>query len=160
MNKIGPLFGTGDVTFCPIAGDCKRVSDGHAYPNGLIYSNYDGQIYVPSAGVGGIKIYKRSSENELEYDGALDIFNAIDNLSEDSVGNIYAAVHSRGIEILKQVEDPLGVNPASAVIRLRRLQVGGFEWEKVLEDRDGTVLPGTTTVVHDAETGRLFLSGE
>jgi hypothetical protein len=30
--------------------------------------------------------------------------------------------------------------------------------EKVLED-DGSVLPGSTTAVHDAETGRIFLSG-
>lgn len=159
MAKLGPLFGTGDVTFCPVAGSCKQVSSGHVYPNGLIYSHVDGQIYVPSAGVGGVKIYKPQPGNELEYVSALDIFHAIDNLSEDSVGGIYAAVHSRGIEILKQVEDPLGIHPASAVIRIQRTEGGGFEWEKILEDRDGMVLPGTTTVVHDAKTGRLFLSG-
>ncbi len=34
------------------------------------------------------------------------------------------------------------------------------EWEKVLEDRDGEVLPGTTTAIHDAKTGRLFLSSK
>ena len=160
MAKVGPIFGTGDVTFCPSEGHCRRISSGHAYPNGLIRSGIDGHIYVPSVGVGGVKIYKVEPDNGLEQIDAIDIFHAIDNLSEDSSGDIYAAVHSRGIEILKQAEDPFGVYPPSAVIRIQRTEGDGFVWQKILEDRDGAVLPGTTTVVHDAQTGRLFLSGE
>lgn len=160
MAKVGPIFGTGDVTFCPTVGACRRISSGHAYPNGLIRSRIDGHIYVPSVGVGGIKIYEVQPDNGLEQVDAIDIFHAIDNLSEDNNGDIYAAVHSRGIEILKQAEDPFGVYPPSAVIRIRRTGQGGFEWQKILEDRDGVALPGTTTVVHDVKTGRLFLSGK
>lgn len=33
------------------------------------------------------------------------------------------------------------------------------EVKKVLEDWEGEVLPGATAVVHDAKTGRVFLSG-
>jgi len=36
----------------------------------------------------------------------------------------------------------------------------GWKAEKVLEDGLGEILPVATTVIHDAKTGRLFLSSK
>lgn len=105
-------------------------------------------------------MYRPQANNSLEQISEDDIFYSIDNLSEDSDGTIFAAIHPKGIDILKQTEDPLGINPPSTVVRIYRLEGGGYTWEKILEDRDGEILPGSTTVVHDAKTGRLFLSGK
>jgi arylesterase/paraoxonase len=41
-----------------------------------------------------------------------------------------------------------------------RKTLNGYEVIKILEDGKGEILPAATTVVHDAVTGRLFLSGE
>jgi arylesterase/paraoxonase len=62
-------------------------------------------------------------------------------------------------------DDPLNAPiPPATVWRVRRLNrevTGKYSYSllKVIEDRDGEVLPGTTTVIHDALTGRLFMSG-
>ena len=53
------------------------------------------------------------------------------------------------------------MHPPTTVFRIRKPSKGHdaeYVVEKVLED-DGSVLPGTTTAVHDAETGRIYLGG-
>jgi len=88
----------------------------------------------------------------------------IDNLSEDAEGDIYAATMPKVLDGLGAFDDPFNApTPAAAVHRVRRIK-GGKEYEyqivKVVEDAKGEVLPGTTTVIHDAKKGRLFLSGK
>lgn len=158
---LSPVLLTGDVTFCPQdpSAPCRIVSEGYGYPNGLIRSPIDGLIYVPESAQGGITVLRPTANDSLEVVDKIDLPYAIDNLSEDQNGSLWAAIIPRGVEIFKQSQDPHHYFPSSSVFKLPRDTGGNFITEKVLEDCEGSVLPGTTTVVHDARTGRLFLSG-
>ena len=100
----------------------------------------------------------------------------IDNLSVDSNGDIYVAGLPKMYQLIKAMSNPeKEANVASSVFRIRKVYVkdeglgkelgmeGGSRIqhvvEKVLEDREGKVLPAASTVVHDVKTGRLWLSG-
>ncbi|KAK0375326.1 hypothetical protein CLIM01_07325 [Colletotrichum limetticola] len=158
---IGPLMGDGDVSFCSASTGCKRVSERHRMPNGLV-RGLDGLIYVPSSMAGGVQVFEVLSGNDgngLKKVVDIPVPYAIDNLSVDGKGDIYAAIFPRGIEILQAAKDPLNARPKSAAVRIRKEGDGVYVWEKIIEDGLGEVLPGTTTVVHDAKTGRLFFGG-
>lgn len=161
---LSPVLNTGNVAFCPLGGSapCEIVSTGHGYPNGLIHNRLDQRIYLPSSAAGGIKVFNRDTDGSFDLVDEIELPYAIDNLSEDQNGDLWAAVIPRGVDFMKHTRDPFGLSPPSAVFRIRRGNSGvsGIEVEKVLEDRDGEALPGTTTVVHDARTGRLFLAGK
>jgi hypothetical protein len=139
---------------------CKIVSEGHGYPNGLLRSHLDGLVYVPKSAEGGITVLRPRKDHFLEFVEEIDIPYAIDNLSEDRDGVIWAAAIPNAIELLRQAKDPRHQSPSSSVFKISRVEKGGYEATKVLEDRYGQVMPGTTTVVHDVTTGRLFLSGK
>lgn len=84
---------------------------------------------------------------------------SIDNLSADQDGDVYVAMFPVGIDILLAFKDPKNARPASGALRLR--EVGGeYVVEKVIEDKNGEVLPASTTVVRDAKTGRLFFGSK
>ncbi|OLN81104.1 Serum paraoxonase/lactonase 3 [Colletotrichum chlorophyti] len=159
MSLLGPLLGEGDVSFCSTSTGCKRVSERHRVPNGLVRSR-DGLIYVPSAMAGGVQVYRIvAGDDGLAKVVDIPLPYAIDNLSVDADGDIYAAVFPRGVEILQAAKDPLNVRPKSAAVRIRKDGEGVYVWEKVIEDGEGELLPGSTVVVHDAKTGRLFFGG-
>ncbi|KAK1725678.1 uncharacterized protein BDZ83DRAFT_618882 [Colletotrichum acutatum] len=158
---IGPLMGDGDVSFCSASKGCKRVSERHRMPNGLV-RGLDGLIYVPSSMAGGVQVFEALSGNNgngLKKVADIPVPYAIDNLSVDGKGDVYAAIFPRGIEILQAAKDPLNARPKSAAVRIRKEGEGVYVWEKIIEDGLGEVLPGSTTVVHDAKTGRLFFGG-
>ncbi|KAK1962016.1 calcium-dependent phosphotriesterase [Colletotrichum sublineola] len=158
-SLVSPLLGQGDVSFCSASSGCKRVSERHRYPNGLV-RGLDGLIYVPSVMTGGIQVYRVLSEDDgLQKVAEIPVPYAIDNLSVDSKGDIYAAVFPRAIEMLQATKDPLNAKPKSAAVRISKEGEGVYVWEKVIEDGASEVLPGSTVVVHDAKTGRLFFSG-
>ncbi|PSS05122.1 hypothetical protein BD289DRAFT_419557 [Coniella lustricola] len=184
FSRLSVILRTGDVVFCPeiveaqSQAPCEIVSSGHGYPNGLIYSAVDGHIYLPCSSEGGIKVLKSSISQEdatrtlngsnkslLEALDKIDFPYVVDNLSEDKNGVIWAAVLPRGIEIMRQFDQPFRHFPSATVFKITRILEESTEWngtyavEKVLEDRDGAILPGTTTVVHDVATKKLFLSG-
>lgn len=116
---------------------------------------------MPSAQQGGIHVYRILPDRSLEKVEFIDINYGIDNLTIDQDGTIWAAAFSKGIDALAAFTDPELKTPwGTAVIRVTKGEDGRYVWRKVLEDRDREVLPGATTVVHDAKTGRLFLSGE
>ncbi|KAH8904809.1 calcium-dependent phosphotriesterase [Coniochaeta sp. PMI_546] len=160
LARLRAMLGKGDVTFCSYENECSIVSSGHYYPNGLLLHS-DGRLYVPSSAAGGINVYQPHRNGSLQKVGEIDAFYAIDNLSEDSNGDIFAAVFPLGVKNQAYVKSPFGPVPASTVLRIYKTQdsQSGYQWEKVLEDRDGEVLPAATVVVHDASTGRLFFSG-
>ncbi|KAI1076983.1 hypothetical protein F5B20DRAFT_583722 [Whalleya microplaca] len=154
-RNLAPIVGYGDVSFCD-AASCKTVLAGLKYPNGLV-RGLDGLLYVPSSMVGGIDVYAPQADHSLTKVTHIDTEYSIDNLSVDAEGDIYAAAFPQGLKVLQAYDDPLNSFPPSAVLRVRKTP-DGYEVTKILEDRDGEVLPASTTVVHDAKTGRLFLS--
>ena len=150
------------MTFCSYTKGCRVVSSGHGYPNGLLLHS-DGRLYVPHIATGRAHVYQPDQETgSLVKVADVDASYPMDNLAEDANGDIFAAAFPRAIDNMAYVKSPFGKVPAATVLRIRRAKGSdtAYEWEKVLEDRDGEVLPAMTTVVHDAATGRLFLSGK
>lgn len=161
-QMLSPILLTGDITYCPEETSpsmCRIVSEGYGYPNGLLRSHLDGLVYVPKSAQGGITVLRPRKDHFLEFVEEIDIPCAIDNLSEDRDGVIWAAAIPNAIELLRQAKDPRHQSPSSSVFKIFKVEKGGYEVMKVLGDRYGQVMPGTTTVVHDVTTGRLFFSG-
>ncbi|EXJ57530.1 hypothetical protein A1O7_07878 [Cladophialophora yegresii CBS 114405] len=165
QHHLSSFIGTGDVSYCSSAGVCKKVAHGFKFPNGL-HLGSDGLLYVPSAAIGGITVFRPKPDGSLLRVHFIDLDYPLDNLSEDSNGDIYAAALPKGMQSLAAFEDPLNQKSAPAAVwRVRRLNRDvpnkyQYELTKVIEDAEGELLPSTTTCVHDAKTGRLFLSGE
>jgi arylesterase / paraoxonase len=139
-------------------------------PNGLVRGR-DGLIYVPSTLDGTIRVFNLSENHHLLKVNEIKVPLPVDNLSVDNKGDIYAAAFPKVYMWGESSKDPFNVNPPTAVFRIRKsvqeneserkshLEMNAeYIVEKVVED-DGSVLPGSTTVVHDAETRRIFLSG-
>jgi hypothetical protein len=113
---------------------------------------------VPSAWVGGIKVYKVNVDRSLEQVSYIDIDYPLDNLSQDSNGDIWAAAIPKAMKIFAAFDDPLNEVSPATIFRIRR-GLNGWEVTKMLEDAKGEVLPGATTAIHDVKTGRIFVSG-
>lgn len=158
------MLRTGDLSYCPPNGACQKIAGGFQFPNGL-HLGSDGLVYVPSAAVGGITVFKPTADGSATKIHYIDLKYPIDNISEDTNGDLFAASMPKIMASVASFDDPLNapVPPATVwrVTRLNREISDKYEYSlsKVIEDRDGEVLPGTTTAIHDALTGRLFLSG-
>lgn len=165
QHHLSPVLGTGDVSYCSNSGVCKQVASGFKFPNGLLLAS-DGLLYVPSAAVGGITVFQPGSDGTVKKVHYIDLNYPIDNLSEDANGDIFAATMPHVLKGLAAFDDPLNTPTAAATVwRVRRVSKRteneyDYELLKVIEDAAGEVLPSATTVIHDALTGRLFLSGE
>lgn len=150
---------------------CRIAYTGLKIPNGLVRGR-DGLIYVPSTVDGTVTVFKLTEKHLIEKFNEIKIPFPIDNLSVDKNGDIYAAAFPKLYKWLESSKAPFEVNPPTAVFRIRKsgeVQGGDddnsyselnaeYVVEKVLED-DGTVLPGSTSAVYDADTGRIFLAG-
>lgn len=157
-HTLAPFTANGDISYCSSPTSCRTVVSGDKFPNGLHLDSSSNRIYVPSAWIGGIKVYKYGVDRRLEQVSYVDIPYPIDNLSQDAEGSIWAAALPKGSQSLKAFDDPLGFVPASTIFRIRR-GLDGWQVDKILEDSKGEVLPGTTTAIHDVKSGRIFLSG-
>ena len=155
---MSPLLGTADVTLCGADAFCVPVAEGLKFPNGLVRGN-DDLIYVPSSTHGDIKVYERLPNRTLHQIDEILTGYALDNINVDRKGDLYVSIFPRGIDVLKAFNDPWGSKAASAAIRITKGE-DGYKMEKIIEDGFGEVLPASTTVVHDAKTGRLFFSSK
>ncbi|EEY16610.1 conserved hypothetical protein [Verticillium alfalfae VaMs.102] len=119
----------------------------------------DGLLYVPSVGTGGIHVYRILEDHNIKHVQEIKTGYSIDNLSVDQHGDIFVAAFPVAFDMLKAFDDPRNSSPAAAVLRVSKGEKG-YTVDKVLEDARGEVLPAATTALHDAKTGRLFLSSE
>ncbi|KAF2720152.1 calcium-dependent phosphotriesterase [Polychaeton citri CBS 116435] len=156
-HTLSPIIGSGDLSYCDAKYKCKRVASGLKFPNGLALAR-DGLLYVPSTVAGGLHVYEPHVDGSAKKLGVVDVPYSIDNLSVDGKKNIIIAAFPIIAEVAKAFSDPYGYRVPSTILKLYRDQYGNQVWEKLIEDRDGKVLPLTTTAIHDAKTGRLFLS--
>lgn len=156
-SQLSVLLGTGDVAFCS-QGGCRRVSSGHRGPNGM--ARHEGLVYVPNMIGANVQVFNITGDGGLEEVEDIHVGYAIDNLSVDANGDLYAAAFPVMAEMTSAFNDPLNARPSATVLRIRKGEDGRHEWKKVLEDGEGGLFAGATTVVHDAKTGRLFLSGK
>lgn len=157
-HKLSDLLKLGDVSYCSNTGECKRVSAGHGFPNGLAFGN-DGLLYVPSAFLGSIQVFKPSDDGHLLKVGGVDVPMLLDNISPDANGDLYIAGLPKALDMMAGFDDPLNASPPATVWKVHKNDDGTYEVSKFLEDGDAEALPGATTAVHDAKTGRLFVSG-
>ena len=143
-------------------------------PNGLVRGR-DGLIYVPNtvSRPAKIDVFSLTEDHLLNPVETIPMPYPIDNLSVDERGEIYAAGIPMVYKWTEGSKDPHNVKVPGAALKVSRegkghervgrnkdlkRSEGEYSVEKVLED-DGTVFPGTTIAVHDAETGRIFLGG-
>jgi hypothetical protein len=172
-RQFEPVIGGGSLTHCG-PSLCHQITPNNLIqPNGLT-RGHDGLIYVPSSATGIISVFSfkpfsgapGSSPSMATHVADIKVGMPMDNLSVDRNGDIWAASFPKVAAVLAGFDDPLNTPVPSAVYRIRKVveegkegPEGAYVVEKMLEDRDAEKLPGTTTVIHDAETGRLFLGG-
>ncbi|RYP53929.1 hypothetical protein DL768_001241 [Monosporascus sp. mg162] len=155
--RLSSLLRTGDVCMCRRKA-CWKVAEGLRYPNGLA-KGHDGLIYVPSSAVGSIDVFEHVPRQGFKKLHHIDTDYSLDNLSVDKNGDIYAAAFPRPLQMLRGADDPFNSRAPAAALKISKKGDGAYVVEKVIEDGDAEVLPATTTVLHDAKTGRLFFSG-
>ncbi|CAG1981710.1 unnamed protein product [Fusarium graminearum] len=154
-HHLSPILGFANINVCKPNTPCKEVSSSLKFPNGLaIHGN---TLYVPDSIRGTLTIYNILPNKDLKKVDEIKLNYGLDNVSIDENGDLWIAAFPVGIEIYKANKDPYNAHPPSAVLRVRKVD-GEWKVDKVLEDKDGEVLPAATTALHDAKTGRIFLS--
>jgi arylesterase/paraoxonase len=110
--------------------------------------------------LGGISVYKPQTNGDLTMIDYIKLGYGIDNLSFDAKGDMLAAVFPAPLRFFKSSTDPYNadLSPPSAALRVSKTS-SGYKVSKAIEDGLGEALPGSTTVLHDAKTGRLFMGG-
>lgn len=168
-RSLDLFLGGGSLAHCTRSNDCKLAVDGLSFPNGLV-RGLDGLFYVPSSTTGRIGVYSLSSSALTKVD-EIEVGMPIDNLSVDANGDIFAAAFPDSLKLVEAVKHASGLTIPSTVWQIRKLVAesdergkekgsvtGNYRVWKVLEDKEGKVMPsGTTIAVHDAKTGRIFL---
>jgi hypothetical protein len=151
------FLGTANMHYCEANAPCKQVASNLKFPNGLVRK--DDMLYVPDSAAGTLSIYRILPSKDLEKVDEVKLGYGLDNASVDENGDIWVAAFPVTAAIFAAYDDPHGARTPTAVLRLRKTQ-GKYVVDKVIEDADGELLPAVTTVVHDAKTGRLFLSSK
>jgi arylesterase/paraoxonase len=126
-----------------------------------VTKGHDGLYYVAQSSSGKITVFSLQPEtNTFLKVNEISIGMPVDNLSIDENGDIWVAAFPVGVVLLMATDNPLEVDVPSAVFRIRKVKgEEAYEVKMVLEDIEGKTLPGSTGVVHDAKTGKLFLGG-
>ena len=179
-----PPATSGSISPCTLI-----TSERHAFPNGLHISPKDSLLYVPSSVTGKISVYRSTRYNTspsslsklppIEDASHLDSLNhspadlelltkihlkmPLDNISEDADGNLIVAAFPKISEVEEMLKDSTPIDGRGIATTILKVSRSGEEGEyvvsKLLEDPKGEILPGATTAVRDAKTGRVFVVG-
>ncbi|KAF1913087.1 hypothetical protein BDU57DRAFT_589827 [Ampelomyces quisqualis] len=130
-------------------------------PNGLT-RGFDNLIYVPSSVDGQIRVYAINSHSLLQQIDTVYTGMPLDNISPDARGDLYVAGFPDIRATVKGMADPTNLDVPSTILRIRKTvdlerKKVDYRVEKVLEDREGKIVSGATTVRHDVRTGRLWM---
>ncbi|KAE8853922.1 hypothetical protein HRS9122_00914 [Pyrenophora teres f. teres] len=137
------------------------LTPGLKFPNGLSRNPTTNLYHVPSAIDGTLRIFSLDpSTQKLTLVDTVNVDMPLDNISPDAKGDMYAAGFPDLIQSGKGFDDPYNETSPVTIWRIRKGGEGqvGYSVEKVIEDAEGRVLSGSTTVRHDVKTGRLFVS--
>ena len=171
-NELEPLIGGGNIAFCPAEGEgeCRAavpapgwdVRKNLKFPNGLARGT-DGLIYVPSSADGTVTVFALQPNNTLIRVHTIPVGMPLDNISPDAKGDLWVPGFPNALQTFKGLANPYEeISPAS-VFRIRKeTGVDGelkYEVKKMIEDKEGTVIDGATTVVHDVKSGKLWIGG-
>jgi hypothetical protein len=138
------------VAYCVLdRGKCHIAADRDLkFPNRLVRGT-GGLIYVPSSIGVTIGVWELQSDRRLRLVHTIDSHMTIENLSVNTNGEIYATGFPNLQSTLETMVDPHHKHFPTIVLRIRKLGAKNYTVEKVVEDRDATVLTGGTTTVHD-----------
>jgi hypothetical protein len=129
---------------------------------------FDNLIYVPSTIDGVIRVYALTQDNLLRLIDTIHTGMPLDNISPDARGDLYVAGFPDLRQTLKSLADPLNVDAPASILRIRKtvdadasgVRSVDYRVEKVVEDREGKIISGATTVRHDVKTGRLWIGSK
>ncbi|KAL1743409.1 hypothetical protein HDZ31DRAFT_40997 [Schizophyllum fasciatum] len=148
------------VGYCHVDHGCKIALDKVPGANGIVRVS-DDRFMLGSATRPEVRVLALSPDDTLSVLslGLTDL--PLDNLTIDEDGVVWAAGFPKGAELIqKHIPDPVNNPSASTAVRIS-CSNGNCTIDKPFEsDGSGNIASGTTTVVHDAERKRLFLSGE
>jgi len=159
-REVAFLFGPGSVGYCNAKGECKTAYPEGSFSNGIVKGK-DGLYYVAQTTTNRVTVLELQPDGSLVKIDEILVGMPIDNLTIDTNGDIFVAGFPKILGLVAALADPINVNCASTVFRIRRTIDGEgkavHEVTKVLEDIEAKVLPCSTVAVHDAKTGRFFL---
>lgn len=133
------------------------------FPNGLAQGS-DGLFYLPSSVDGQVRVLALDDENKLQLIDTIRVGMPLDNISPDANGDLFVPGFPN-LQSMKGLADPYGQKAPVTIWRIRKdlnaeqssLTSVNYRVEKVIEDKESEVLAGSTTVRHDAKSGRLFI---
>ncbi|KAF5859926.1 hypothetical protein ETB97_002185 [Aspergillus alliaceus] len=165
-TKVSPFRDSeisGNIAYCRTAtGNCHFVAENLSSPNGITRDPSSGLIYVAQSARGDVTVHRLAEDEQLVEIDEISLSMAIDNLSIDTDGNIFAATIPDVQQLIRAFHDPYGTNSPSTVMMIRKskeasLLKGAHEVIKVVEDKEARILPTTTSAVYDPVSGQLFL---
>lgn len=137
------------------------------FPNGLA-RGFDGLIYLPGSVDGQVRVLAVNDDNTLRQIDSIPVGMPLDNISPDAKGDLYVPGFPSLSQSQKGMKFPREEIAPVSIFRIRKTVDAGpdgvrsvdYRVEKVIEDKESKVLAGSTTVRHDAKTGRLFIGGK
>lgn len=174
LRQIEMIFGGGSVAYCPPSSSPNTtctiaLSTGLSFANGITrlpHPNHN-TILVAHSSAGHLTSHTFYPSNHTLSPGSQIKLNMpMDNLVVDSKGDVYVAAFPKILSLVQALDGKVPekgkwIEIPSTVFRVRRVDGGEGQWEikKVLEDVEGTALPGSTVAVHDVKTGMLWMGG-
>ncbi|KAJ3802966.1 hypothetical protein GGU11DRAFT_763364 [Lentinula aff. detonsa] len=150
------------IGYCHTDHGCKIAIENFYTANGIVKAP-NGTIYVASATGLEIKMYEKQDDDSLVFLEGVHCDTPIDNLSIDKEGTVFAAGMPKSLEVWEHTKNSSHPSPVCAWAFSKNIGPGAFYGEKYkvqkVYENDGTIASGSTTVVHDAERGRLFMHG-
>ncbi|OCH86369.1 calcium-dependent phosphotriesterase [Obba rivulosa] len=151
------------VGFCEIGKGCKYAAQRLPGANGIAKSRTNDTFYVANTPLGQINVFEKQADNTLVLVDTITVGLAIDNLSMDSNGGLWAATFPKALWILARFEDLTQQSPSSAhrvTLNTDKSAYFGekYKVERVFED-EGSIVAGATSVVHDTRRGLLYMHG-
>jgi hypothetical protein len=158
-KQLDYIIGGGNVAYCSGTGECHAATmDNLKFPNGLSRGK-DGLIYVPSSIDGKIHVFALQPDNMLRKLDFIPLGMPLDNVSPDADGDLWVPGFPSMMKMMRAFEHPFEHNAPSTIFRIKKNDAG-YVSEKVLEDDEGKIVSGVTTVRHDARTKKLFMGCE
>ncbi|KAJ3909160.1 hypothetical protein F5879DRAFT_1007262 [Lentinula edodes] len=167
------------VGYCHSDHGCKIAVDNLYTANGIAKAT-NGTVYVASTSGLELKMFEKQDDDSLVFLEGVHCDTPIDNLSIDNEGTVFAAGEypkvpsvvqnvklfsgmPKSLDLWEHTKNSSHPSPVCAWTFSKNTGQGSFYGEKykvqkIYED-DGSIASGATTVVHDAERGRLFMHG-
>ncbi|KAJ3926003.1 MAG: hypothetical protein NXY57DRAFT_780109 [Lentinula lateritia] len=166
VRTLRNVFSPTSVGYCHLDHGCKIVASGLYTNNGIVKApELNASVYVASNMGGKISVFERQAvDDSLILMDVIHIGQALDNLSLDNNGHLWAAAFPKAQDMVEHLtKNPLHLSPVAAFKISVNTGPGSFYGEKYAVEKifenDGTTVSGSTSVVHDSERGMLFMHG-